>query len=119
MAIGLPQLCKFAHGRVAEARPALQSAISRCEEWKLKASKEDRKREAKLQGLMSDESYLPTKEELQEYREKVDSYLQKFMRGERRPNYTNAVHLRRILETKVCLLDFNRTWPVINATLDQ
>ena len=44
----------------------IQSAISRCEEWKLKASKEDRKREAKLQGIMSDESYLPTEEELQE-----------------------------------------------------
>ena len=40
---------------------------------------------------MSDEPYLQTKEELQEYRE-VDFDLQKFMRGDRPPNYNNAAH---------------------------
>ena len=39
---------------------------------------------------MSDEPYLQTKEELQEYHE-VDFDLQMFMRGDRPPNYNNAV----------------------------
>ena len=117
--IALMQFCRFAHGRTPEARSALKSAISRAAEWKLKASKEDRKREAKLQGKMSDETYLPSKEELQEYREKADGELGKFLRGERRANYTNAVHLRRILEAKICLTDFNRAGPLTNATLGE
>ena len=41
---------------------------------------------------MSNESYLQTKEELQEYREEVDFDLQKFMRGDRPPNYNNEAH---------------------------
>ena len=117
--VALVQFCRFAHGRLPEARPALKSAISRAEEWKVKASKEDKKREAKLQGQMSDESYLPGKEELKEFRERLDKELQKFLQGEKKPNYTNAVTLRRVLEAKICLLDFNRAGPLVNAKMSE
>ena len=92
--LAILQFCRFAHGRTPQSRPALQSAISRAEEWKVKATKEDRKREAKLQGRMSEEHYLPSKEELKKFREKADQELQAFLRGARRPNYANAVQLR-------------------------
>ena len=95
--IVLLQFCRFAHGRTPASRRALKSAIARAEEWKLKASKEGRKRESKIQGRMSEDAYLSSKEELKEFRERMDDDLQNFLRGGRCANYTNAV-LRRILD---------------------
>ena len=46
--------------------------------------------------IMSDESLLPTKGELRESREKVDSNPGRFMRGDRRPYDTNTVHLQHL-----------------------
>ena len=117
--VALLQFCRFAHGRVPDARAELKSAIARVEEWRTKASKEDRKRESKLQGKMSDESYLPGQEELRQFRDNLQTNLEKFFKGERRPNYTNAVELRRILEAKICLMDFNRAGPLTNATITE
>ena len=50
--LAILQFCRFANGRAPQSRPlALQPAISRADEWQVKATKEDRKRGVYLLGF--------------------------------------------------------------------
>lgn len=82
--VALSQFCHFLHARKPELKWKLEGVMARVDEWKVKVTKEDRKREAKLQHKMSDEGFLPSTEELGKFRHHCGEELKKFLAGEKK-----------------------------------
>ena len=57
--VALSQFCHFLHARKPELKWKLKGILARVDEWKMKITKADQKREAKVLHKMSDDEYLP------------------------------------------------------------
>ncbi|KAF0291147.1 hypothetical protein FJT64_010693 [Amphibalanus amphitrite] len=104
---------------VREPEHSVQSDASRrrLETWKRDACSADLHREAALQDLMSEDGYLPSLEELNDFRRRVTDELKSSVKDSRHIKRSDAVRMRRLLTSTLLLQTFQRAGTIKNATV--
>ena len=118
--IALLEFERFVSVRQPQHATEWDAARRRLESWKKDACSLDLHREGSLQDKLSEEGYLPTKEQLNELKRLVEGELPKMCDMSHASIRRNdAVKMRRLLTSAILLQNFPRSGTIKNARLDE
>ena len=116
--IALLEFSRYVSVREAQNGAEWDASIRRLEVWKRDATYMDAHRQGDVQDRMSDESYLPSKEELTLLRKKCHDALEAISKTSL-SRRDEAVKCRRLITTAILMDNFQRTGTIKNATMSQ
>ena len=118
--IALLEFERFVSVREPENAAEWDATRRRLETWKREACSLDLQREASLQDKLSEDGYLPTRDQLKDLRQKVEAELCDMCSMETNDiRRSDAVKMRRLLTTAILLQNFQRSGTIKNVTIDE